>query len=456
MEEVDLTGLAHNATPSWNGYNHQGKVALYRVLKMINNQRLSRKQCSEYELELDYFEDFSILKKDEYVEAHQVKTYSDVTITKYNDAIWALLAKAKKFRGCNVYLHTTVELKHSNLIKDNVCIPKEEFRKNDTDLLKPYECYQLVTRNLGWESVWEKFSLFDYDENKHCSLESIKRLIEDEIQNFECDFSQNITRAYSLLLRVIDLNVCARHIQNQDNIRKKEKKERINFEVIYDLLNNNHNQPSLEYCISALKDRFNESINNYFKKIEIEEEYELYHRNKEHELYKKNLLLLFEKIMRLEDTEFLRFCTIISPQQLIEQNNIFEFDRKLNELFAESEMMNGYFPILDKIEQLIHENKYCFLSNKSSYLPSTIVEDDSLGNVEILIDKILTNSKTNDELLYEVDYIINKNIKRENLVSTRATRQYEEDIDKHLFTKITKIKQIRLIDLENAKKEFLK
>ncbi len=456
MEEIEFVGYVYNATPSWNGYSHQGKVALYVVLKMINDQSLNREQCSEYELELDYFEDFSILKNDVYIEAHQVKTYSDSKITKYNDAIWTLLAKAKKIENCNVYLHTTTELEHRESIPNEVSMPKVETRKKDSDLLKPYEYYQFVTEDPQWKVLWERFTLFSYANNQHCELESIKEFIESEIYNFKCDFSQNITRAYSLLLRIIDLNVCARHIQNQDKKRKKERKERISFQTIYDIVNKNHDQPTLEYCISVLKERFHNSINRYLQVIEVEEKHTAYHREKEHELYKRNISFIYEKIMKLEDLEFLNFFMTISPQQTIDKNNPRDFDRKINELFAESEMINGYLPILDKIEQLIHEEKYWFSLNNTSYLPTTIVDGDSVGIVATLVQKILNNSISNDELLFEVDYIINKFITRGNLYPEKVTKEYEEieDTDQLAFKKYTTTKKIQLIKLENAIEEF--
>lgn len=51
-----------DASPSWNGYNHQGKVALLVVLDMIRTEEISKEDMKDYELELEWLEDFSIKK----------------------------------------------------------------------------------------------------------------------------------------------------------------------------------------------------------------------------------------------------------------------------------------------------------------------------------------------------------------------------------------------------------
>jgi hypothetical protein len=39
-----------DASPSWNGYNHQGKIGIFVVLKMINDLNLTFDSCKAFEL----------------------------------------------------------------------------------------------------------------------------------------------------------------------------------------------------------------------------------------------------------------------------------------------------------------------------------------------------------------------------------------------------------------------
>ena len=56
METKTIEGIesySTDASPSWNGFNHQGKVAIYVVLKMFREGEISEEDISKYELELE-------------------------------------------------------------------------------------------------------------------------------------------------------------------------------------------------------------------------------------------------------------------------------------------------------------------------------------------------------------------------------------------------------------------
>ena len=56
--------LEFDATPSWSGYNYQGKVALYVVLdklcKLYEDGRSA--EISDFSLELEWIEDFAVIQ----------------------------------------------------------------------------------------------------------------------------------------------------------------------------------------------------------------------------------------------------------------------------------------------------------------------------------------------------------------------------------------------------------
>lgn len=62
-----------NAITSWENYEYQGHIALYIALKNIYDLLQRGKSISEYDLQIEGEEDFSIRKNDKYVSLHQVK-----------------------------------------------------------------------------------------------------------------------------------------------------------------------------------------------------------------------------------------------------------------------------------------------------------------------------------------------------------------------------------------------
>ena len=93
-----MTGIVksvlHDATPSWNGYNYQGKVGLYVCLVNILKEAQAGVELptfdsflDEYHIEYEWIEDFSIKKNDSYVSLHQVKHKGE---NKFNDHVEAI------------------------------------------------------------------------------------------------------------------------------------------------------------------------------------------------------------------------------------------------------------------------------------------------------------------------------------------------------------------------------
>lgn len=449
---IDLINYKHDATPSWSGYNHQGKVALYIAIQKINELRLNREECKLYELELDLIEDFSILLSGNYIEAHQVKTYKQKTLSKYRNSIWELLAKAKDIHTTNkVYLHTVQPIDDVENIKLNITSPPEETINDDSkekvnnSIIKksPRQCYELVVNSENYSEIWDKFKVYKYGSKDCCDIDEISEKIEEEIEKFNCEFKQHTNRAYLVLLRLIDKNVSERHLQIRKNYKGIVK--RINFQEIFDLLNENHSKTTKEYCISKLKDRFNRYIQEYI--IDL----------KETDSIIEKINFLSKIIMSLEEEKFLEFCRIIAPHQVIDQEDYDELNEKINELCSERELF-GFLTIINNIEKELHEEKYIFHKkiedgSNLNYLPTTITYKEGSSIIDRLIVKIINNSTLNDEILHEVDVLINESINRQDLSSTKITENYF-DGDTRKSDKFVNIKNIRMIDINIAKGEL--
>lgn len=88
----------HSAVPSWSGYDFQGKVAIYTALCFLNNlDQITEDVISQYFLEIEHLEDFSIKKNDSYLSIHQVKSYQNTYhFSSYKEAVLELLGKCAK------------------------------------------------------------------------------------------------------------------------------------------------------------------------------------------------------------------------------------------------------------------------------------------------------------------------------------------------------------------------
>lgn len=90
--------VLHDATPSWNGYNYQGKVGLYVCLENILAEARKGVNVTSFELflrehhiEYEWIEDFAIKKKDTYLSLHQVKHQGENNFQNHVEAIATIL-----------------------------------------------------------------------------------------------------------------------------------------------------------------------------------------------------------------------------------------------------------------------------------------------------------------------------------------------------------------------------
>lgn len=100
MEEKGSKSTLHDATPSWNGFNYQGKVGLYVALSLICEKLSEGLNLADfddfknsYSLEYEWIEDFSIKNNEKYVSLHQVKHYKGSRFSSYKDAVDTVLTR---------------------------------------------------------------------------------------------------------------------------------------------------------------------------------------------------------------------------------------------------------------------------------------------------------------------------------------------------------------------------
>lgn len=458
MEKILKDDFFIDASPSWNGYNHQGKVGLFVVLDMIKREKISEEEMEIWELELEWFEDFSIKKNTEYIAIHQVKTYKSSAPSDFKEAIWILLAKLLEFENVeNAYLHTVKDMSFKDKLREK--LKEYSIKESDKGVNIPYESKMLVRNSGKYEELFDKFSLYDYSDESnthkyHCEMDNIEEAIENKLQEMSEEYltSKHLKRVYYNLLGLIDNNIKARHIniQNKNDITKVS----ISFHEIYQIIRKNHESISKEYATYKLKNEFEKTAVEY---VDVyKENIEEFCTNDETEL---NRFIKFSEIINkirdLNDTDFLELCLKIMPDSPLKKDSV-DYEVNLSNMLHTTDLKNCFFRILKEIETEIDSFKWVYVSKNKSYLPSMINdEDDGFGN-KIVLGKIFNNE--NPELLREVDTIITKDItipfiKDERFFKSIPMEDSEED-NRRYNDRITVMKKVGLIKITDARKEL--
>lgn len=180
MAEDNKSAL-HDATPSWNGFNYQGKVGLYVCLKMIFDKChaivLESKEFTDFlesfSIEFEWIEDFSIKNNKQYVSLHQVKHNCGTGFSDYISAIVTILNRKSgrlsetdfvkyvdldiDFKDCNtieeknlkkvseIYAKFELLRKASYIDNENKISPRWREIKEEIEGVKEYELQMLLT-----------------------------------------------------------------------------------------------------------------------------------------------------------------------------------------------------------------------------------------------------------------------------------------------------------------------
>lgn len=135
-------GIIFDASNSWNGFNHQGKLAILFAIKKIlelYDDSISmddnKVNLSNYFIEIEYLEDFSLGEiregKAKYDSVHQVKNHATDKAANYDSALLGLAYHIQTMPSLNkAYLHTTTDIDFngdsiSDYVKKLISNPKE-------------------------------------------------------------------------------------------------------------------------------------------------------------------------------------------------------------------------------------------------------------------------------------------------------------------------------------------
>lgn len=375
-----------NATPSWSGYNHQGKVGIFLALNELMTLIKNNKDYKDYKLEFENgTEDIDIKCSESVISRHQVKAYTK----EYFPKKYEMVRKIKQDNSSvgfrtegttdkNRYLHVTSEVKGWYLDEENF---KKEFPKAD------------------YVNNESKVQLYTYPDNKmYCSLTkgndspSIDFFCETCIKEIMIlsnnPLKDDDIHIEEILFEIKDL------ISNRVSEAHKAKNgayPKITFEEIYNK-------------IESTDKRESQSIHKTKNLLEIYWNNKFYEEENNVELD----LGLFNDILNLPNEKFKQFIIDLNPHESIEEIDKINGFEGLVEKTAFKEIFCEFYKMINQEKFKLEDIKYT--STKHIYRLSLI---NNKANKKGEISQIVKAIRNNRQWLntsFEVDYLVNGRI----------------------------------------------
>ncbi len=340
--------MAHDASATWSGFNYQGKVGLYHVLKLMNEKvGVDRTfDFSSYELVYENHEDFDIKTDGEIKSIHQVKAYNSSVPSKYENAILEMILEVhtNDFHIADCFLHTWKTINFSTgMIQEKFTFLKNEWQdissrqesiiekavdRNRTNIPKLSKIIRKKYATSTAEEVVEsidsllvednnaisRFKIYEYSQGVHCcDLEIINGKITSQIESYlqlkglPCD-KTIIERSFASLLGNLDKHIIERHltISTPESIS-------ISFQELIQIIEDEYTGDASDAVLAyEFKKVLCESLYSFIQDEELFEdvEHEKYFSDTEH-TYLESCI---EKLFSLSAEELLDCYIKLSPQ----------------------------------------------------------------------------------------------------------------------------------------------
>jgi hypothetical protein len=423
-----------DATPSWSGYSYQGCVAIYHVLRLLND-RSGHPNSSSYILELEWFEDFVIYSDQTTVlSLHQVKTTCDPSVSKLKVALWSLLAKTSRYNAKNAYLHTAHPMGASVNLADLLDNIPEEFETECQDLIHTGRFDDLI-RNV---SVYEYPKYKNFSSRSYCPIDEIHTLIEEELATYQQNnsLSFDCTKMRRHLLDMVNTHVMNRHYSRQ---RGQPIDPTIKFSDFIDVLEHPSNQSDDFYALCQLKEIVGKLCDEYIAWCESSGED-----------IQSELLDAMRAIHAMDVQDFLTFAQKTNPHVTVRENLA---RLNLHDVLS----TQGTIGLLRALNTLCGLDLESFFYQKQGkfYCPTTLVSPSNPLEADMykrtVAKKILQN-RSNPDVLYQIHKFVASNL--EIPLSDFLNMVVTEPTDYEARNHITKMAEKCVIPIEKAKQEL--
>lgn len=432
-----------DATSSWSGYNHQGKVGLYLVLLTLNKLH-GTTDAGNYYLEIEHLEDIAIVRNREYLSLHQVKARKDDGLASYKDAIWLLLHKAHVYKPRDgVHLHTVTKVSEFAKERFKDSIPSENIREHRNEILDED----------AFDDVYAAFAIhkYHYSGKPFCPLDQIDREITEQIQQYYTQTGipgYDVDKKRLLLLHIIHNHVLQRHKARHSEPVKVDDDtiaiEWLPFSTFIECLEEDHEQPNDFYLLCKLKEWFTQLCDDYLSQIATAGQEDVNH-----------LIDAARLIASLTYDDFRDFTRKVNPHVFWDQLTLDKF----KELFEKGATKSSLLWALRKIPKPLSQERFTYESKQKYYLPTTIDGSPTHPDYDMNRQQVALNILANtaiDSLLMEVNTLISSQMEMESL--SNAAMKITEDLDEsdgpsEERNHIVQMGRINMISVEKASQE---
>lgn len=371
--------LLNTAISSWSGFVYQGKVAIYHVLKELDN--------NGYTLQLDSLDDFAIINDQErIISLHQVKAKKSVNFSSYKEAFEQLKDGGEIINCVNLYFHLA-----QNIADKTV---------------------------LAIETEFTPIQIYTYDSVAFCEVNQIDTKIEDLIialQPLGRSSREYASKVRKYLDNLITEKIFEIHRIIHLNLLGEEDaayKQRIPFQDFIDILSCDLNQVELgeKYYLYQIKN----DICKYYQEYCIENELE--------EATVKRLNTFISFFRDLTEEDLIKFIRNIMPHRKFNFNSLSDYKDNSPQ---KTEIQNIFIYILLQIEKEPKYIKNCLLKwekGKNTFSPTCISDRDYIG-VEKICKGIIDNAlRTDLDILFESETLLTRGVSIESITSSHVVR----------------------------------
>lgn len=419
----------HSAIPSWSGYIYQGKVATYHVLRTAHEKLQTDvdTKFDNYELEIEWQEDFAIKVNGSYDSIHQVKAYEkSVSPTVYKKALTDLYEKLSQGIGVSGWL--------------NIWNPIN-FTSGTTS--KDFQELKNANKGSYTQTVVDKVERYTYcNGNNFCDLDEIDRLIVKkigEIYNLNNFGISSLTDKQYEFVRFKLYQIIDDHIVEVHKDPTKKKKT-ISFNTMLDKFTVNYEEYSKEYEYIKVKNNFFEKIFEYCDNSEnCTCAIELC--NDSCDLYK------IEKELESKTAEEVYKIILQSTPHY----------KSIDDLMNGIGLVFGLIRTFHSLNKTYQTNQY-FYQKSDTYLPTTIHDQ---RNKAVTAKKILENKELDSIMnqfeanIFISDDVTSSDIIQDARLSKKVGGQHLDDLfGVERRDAINKINQIQIKPLDDVKGEL--
>lgn len=475
--------MIHDATPSWSGFNYQGKLAIYYVLCHIYEKLTAypRYTFQNESIVLENNEDFEFLVGGTLTSFHQVKAYEKGSFSAYQDALFGLALNLYNQPGPLGYIHTwkVINLPQGRTLQQAI----EDFIRelmnaheadpqtstiykaiNATpDRNKTAKIIQQAFDGLTVDQVFsalqaivddtslvlERIHSYIYNGRECCAIDEINDLIKAKINEIlvlrgGVNSSKQIDNSFHHLLHVLDVYVTNRHKQKQ-----AAQKLSIDIPDVVSILDEDYEDVSSKYLAIEFKERFICLIDEF---MDIHEYYTF---PDEQSGIVCNLSSIRQMLLSVTPEQLFSYYKNFSPTVKFESGTTLAQALSVNENGVTDVLLRIFNDInCSNCENDIANTKLVYRSPanpKNYYLPTTI-NDRSPSNIS---KKLRANTRIVEDL-YEINHMIYDGPERLLLsehTSTHTTAPAFANYEAH-ERRNDYFSNLQLISIQQAKEEL--